>query len=293
MKTRSIEQLDRQQIKKSFAKAAESYDQVAHLQQWVADNLLERLTWLKMNPQTILDAGSGTGQLTRGLTQMYPQARVYALDFAWPMLREARRQQPRNWRQWGKKTGYWICGEVERLPLADESLDMIVSNLMLQWCNNVELVFKEFLRVLKPKGILLFSTLGPDTLQELRHSWAAVDQYSHVNQFIDMHDLGDSLLAQGFIDPVMDIDWVHYHYANVKDLLRDLKRLGAHNVTHDRLKGLTGKQHFNQMVNAYEKLRNENDLPVTYEVVYGHALGNQPQTHLSKEVKIPFVQRTG
>jgi malonyl-CoA O-methyltransferase len=164
----------------------------------------------------------------------------------------------------------FVCADVERLPLADASVDLVFSNLTLQWCN-LDAAFAEFRRVLRPDGLLLFTSMGPDTLKELRASWAAADGEVHVNSFMDMHDVGDALVRARLADPVMDVEHLTVTYGEVERLLRDLKAIGAHNVNAGRPRGLMGRQRYAAMRSAYERYRRDGVLPATYEVVYGHA----------------------
>jgi malonyl-CoA O-methyltransferase len=163
-----------------------------------------------------------------------------------------------------------VCADAERLPLADGSVDLILSNLMLQWCNP-EPAFAEFRRVLAPHGLLSFTTLGPDTLRELRSAWGEVDSHTHVHQFIDMHDLGDALVRGGFASPVLDVERYTLTYPDVRRVAADLKATGAHNATMGRARGLTGRRQFMAMQTAYESFRQDGRLPATYEVVFAHA----------------------
>jgi malonyl-CoA O-methyltransferase len=149
---------------------------------------------------------------------------------------------------------------------------MLFSSLMLQWCNDPDRVLRECRRVLRPGGVLHFSTLGPDTLIELRRSWQAADPvHAHVSRFIDMHDLGDALGRAGFAEPVLDVERITLTYDDARDLMRDLKAIGAHNATAGRARGLTGRQTLARMLAAYEGYRRDGKLPATYEVVFGQA----------------------
>lgn len=257
--------IDKRQARRSFERAAAGYDEVAVLQRETAKRMLERLDYIQHSPGVILDVGAGTGEATLSLGKRYRKARTIALDFALPMLQQAR------------KRGSWlrrprcICGDAEQLPLADHSVDLIFSNAALQWCNDLEATFQEFMRVLRPEGLLMFSTFGPETLAELRQSWAAVDGRPHVSPFPDMHDIGDAMLRAGLFNPVVDVDRMSLTYADVPGLMRDLKTLGAHNVTAGRQRGLTGKGRLKAMFEAYEQFRIDGRLPASYEVVYGHA----------------------
>ncbi len=256
---------DKLQIRQAFSKAAEDYDDVAVLQREIGLRMLERLDYVKLQPQRILDAGAGTGQCSEDLLKRYRKAQVISLDFALPMLKHARRRG-----RWLRRP-HCVCGDIEQLPLADSSVDLLLSNVSIQWCNDLQNTFDEFMRVLRPGGLLMFSTFGPDTLTELRQSWSQVDGYQHTSHFWDMHDVGDMLMQSQFADPVMDTDKMQLTYADVGALVRDLKGLGAHNAASARPKGMTGKQRWQQMTSAYEQFRFDGRLPATYEVVYGHA----------------------
>ncbi|HKJ09848.1 MAG TPA: methyltransferase domain-containing protein, partial [Gammaproteobacteria bacterium] len=181
-------QVDKAQVRQSFGRAAASYDAAAVLQREVGERMLERLQLVRMKPERIADLGAGTGVATAELARRYRGARVVAVDIAEPMLQLARRRAP-----WLGRPGY-VCGDVERLPLRDGSVDMVFSNLCIQWSNDLDRTLGEFRRVLRPGGVVMFTTFGPDTLRELRSSWAAVDAYSHTSAFLDMHDIGDALL---------------------------------------------------------------------------------------------------
>ncbi|WP_069470773.1 malonyl-ACP O-methyltransferase BioC [Candidatus Marithrix sp. Canyon 246] len=258
--------IEKQKVAESFDRAALTYDQWITIQKNIGDNLLERVEWLGIEPEHILEVGTGTGRLTRALTEQYKDANVYAIDISNHMLTQAATLSKEQ----------FICADAAQLPIADNSIDILVSNLMLQWCQDINSVIQEFARVLKPDGALFFSSFGPDTLQELRASWATVDDAIHVNNFIDMHHYGDSLLQAGLKNPVMDIDRVQWQYKQVKELMMELKNIGAHNINSERSRGLMGKHKFQAMIAAYEKYRLKDGLlPVTYEVIYGHALGKQ------------------
>ncbi|HEB96379.1 MAG TPA: malonyl-[acyl-carrier protein] O-methyltransferase BioC [Sedimenticola thiotaurini] len=258
--------IDKAQARRAFSRAAPRYDEVAVLQREIGQRMLDRLEVVRLQPRWVLDLGAGTGHAIDGLMRRYPKARVLALDFALPMLQRARRR--------GRllRRPACLCADLERLPLADACIDLIYSNAALQWSNDPDTTFAELRRVLRPGGLLMFTTFGPDTLKELRQAWSRVDGYSHVSPFADMHDLGDSLLRTGFADPVMDVDRITLTYAAVDGLMRDLKVLGAHNVTSGRPRGLTGRARLRAMRAAYEEHRRADGLlPASYEVVYGHA----------------------
>lgn len=257
--------IDKRHARRSFERAAPDYDRVAVLQREIADRLLERLDYIRLAPERILDLGTGTGYAIRPLHQRYRRAQVIALDFAHSMLMLARRRG-----SWLRRP-LCVCADAESLPLADHSVDLIVSSATLQWCNDLEQAFGECRRVLRPGGLLMFNTFGPDTLVELREAWQQVDGHSHVNPFLDMHDVGDALVRARFADPVMDADRLTLTYDHARDLMQDLKILGAHNATQNRPRGMTGRARLAAVEQAYETHRHEGRLPASYEVLYGHA----------------------
>lgn len=265
--------IDKNRARRSFERAAASYDQVAVLQRAVADRMAERLQFIKHQPSVILDAGCGTGYARPILQSQYVDARLISLDFALGMLHIARGVLP-----WWQKmlpakanAATYICGDLEALPLQSGSVDLLWSSLALQWCNDLDATFTGLRRVLAPNGLLMFSTFGPDTLKELRQAFSQVDGYSHLSRFLDMHDIGDALMRAGFAEPVMDMEYFTLTYETPSSLMRDLKALGAHNATQGRRPGLAGKTAWKRMEAEYEKLRSDGKLPATYEVVYGHA----------------------
>lgn len=257
--------IDGREVRRSFGRAARDYDAAAVLQARVRRELLERLDLVRIEPEVVLDLGAGTGHGTIALKRRYRSSQVVAIDLAEGMLREAARRQTllRRFRR--------VCADAAALPLRPGSVDLVYSNLMLQWCDDPDRVFAECRRVLRPNGLLTFATFGPDTLVELRRAWSAADGRTHVNRFIDMHDLGDALVRGGFAEPVMDVERYTLTYADVRDLMRDLKAVGAHNASAGRPRGLTGKGALGRMLEAYEGYRRDGRLPATYEVVFGHA----------------------
>jgi len=281
--------LDKRHLRAAFERAADTYDGVAVLQREIADRLLDRLNLMKSRPHAILDIGSGTGYCTRRLSGRYRHARVLGIDIAQAMAVQARRRSGLWKRLTGKQV--FVCGDGERLPVATNSVDMIVSSATLQWCNP-EAVFAEARRVLRPGGLLMFTTFGPDTLHELRASWRAVDDRPHVHGFLDMHDIGDMLVRAGFADPVMDVEHLTLTYGEVMEVMRDLKQLGAHNVSAARARGLTGKAKFEHFRRTYESMAQAGRIPATYEVVYGQAWAPEQGPMPSGEVTIP-VSRIG
>lgn len=251
-------------IRRSFDAAATSYDAHAVIQREVADRLLERLVMMKIEPRLVVDLGAGTGYCARHLERRYRKADVLLIDLAPGMLKEARRHK--GWRSRQR----YATAQANALPLADASADLVFSSLTFQWCDNLEACFRECRRVLKPGGLLLFSSLGPDTLKELRAAYAQVDEKPHVNQFTDMHIVGDSLIRAGFASPVLEREDLIATYSKVVDLMRDLQGIGAVNLHRERPRHLSGRAHLTKVISAYECFRRDGVLPATYELVFGH-----------------------
>jgi len=269
--------LDRTRLRQAFEQAAARHDQAAFVHREIGQRLLERLDLIKLRPERILDVGCSTGQITAALLKKYRKARVIGLERAAAMVKRACQRAP-----W-LRTLHGAVAEPEALPLPTASCDLIFSNLALPWSSDIDRVLAEFQRVLKPGGALFFSTLGPDTLSELRRGWAAADAYNHVNAFFDMHDIGDALLRARLAEPVMDVERLTLTYPDVDGLMRDLKTLGAGNVTAGRARGLTGKGRWQALRAAYEQYRRPDGLlPVSCEVVYGHAWGPLPSQNRSR-----------
>jgi malonyl-CoA O-methyltransferase len=280
---------DRRQVQRAFGRAAKSYEDNDGLQRRVQSRLLERLDYYEGTPTCVLDLGCGTGRGAAILKRRWPRAQVIALDIALPMLRAARRHA--GW----MKPFSRVCGDALALPLADRSVDVLHSSLCIQWCEAPRELFTEFARVLKSGGFMAVSSLGPDTLHELRQAWAMADNtHPHVSRFLDMHDLGDAALAAGLRDPVLDADHLMSRYAHPRDLLRELKGLGATNADAQRERGLTGKARFARMFDAYDSMRVDGVIPATWEVIELHAWGppeGQPRRAGGEEIATFPVER--
>ncbi len=278
----------KQRVREDFSKASESYDDAAIVQHEVCDRVLERLEVLKINPNMILDIGSGTGRSTKGLCKHFTSARVIACDIAFPMLHQSKIKLQ-------NQGATHLCCDVEELPINDNSIDLIFSSSALQWCEDLQKAFSECQRVLNNKGVLIFSTFGPDTLIQLRKSWAEVDQKHHVHEFVDMHHIGDMLLTMGFKDPVMSMELLTIEYQTAQQLMQDLKATGSrskflNNSNHEST-GLQGKHTFKKFLSAYEKYRQENGLlPASYEVIYGYVYKDDMQNKdtSTKEFSMPI-----
>ncbi len=252
--------------------------------------MLERLQYIKLAPQRVLDAGCGDGDGARRLAEAYPDAQLLGLDHAYPMLQAARSRGSRLRRLLGRERIVCLCADFAALPLAAASVDLAWSNLALHCAGDPLPALKELGRVLRVGGLLMFSCYGPDTLKELRSAFAAGNGAQRVHSFIDMHDLGDMLTACGYAEPVMDMEHITLTYADVDALIADLRASGQTNALAGRRRGLGGRDVFRAMRAAYEALRSAGRLPASFEIVYGHAW--KPQPRLSDDgraiVKLDF-----
>jgi malonyl-CoA O-methyltransferase len=266
---RQIFGIDRQAVARAFDRASVSYDAAAALQDRVRNELLSRLDELQQQPRSVLDLGAGTGHGTRALKRRFPNAVVVAVDIAPGMLEQAR-QQSRWLRRFER-----VRADAYALPFADAAFDLVFSNLMIQWCDDLDAVFGEIARVLRPGGLLLFSTFGPGTLAELRDAWSASDASNHVNHFFDAQALGSALMQARLSEPVLDVDRSVERYPDVMTLMRELKAIGAHNVTQGRTRGLTGRRRLAAMMRSYETHRRDGKIPATWEVIHATAWGGE------------------
>jgi len=274
---------------RAFDRAAASYDSsFAPLQRLNAE-LLERLKFFSLDPQCILDLGAGTCSTTAQLRQRWPRAQVLAIDLSLPMLQRAQHS-------WWRTARYQrVAAEAAQLPLRNHSVDLAYSNLLLPFCDRPHLLFRELARVLKEGGLFVFSTLGPDTLKELRQAWHSVDDDPHVSQFLNLPQLGDALMQSGLVEPVMDTEHHSISYPDVHALMHDLKQLGAQNAITARFRAVTGRTRLQKMVSAYETARLPAGLPATFEVIFGAAFaaasaaagGHEPGLG-SGEVAVPI-----
>jgi len=257
----SAAQLDKRRVAASFARAAERYDSVAALQRRIGNRLLGRLANSVDGSFTILEVGAGTGFCTARLAAI--GGRVIALDLVEPMLRQLRRTV--------STPVLSLCGDAESLPLRDNSVDMIFSNLTLQWCHDLDALFSGFQRVLRPGGSVLYSSFGSDTLKELRSAWAQVDRATHVNFFFDRMTVQGAMLRAGLFEPAIESELLIVEYSSVLQLMHELKGLGAHNVMSGRPRALTGRNKLQRMIRAYEGMMPTRIVAATFEVLYGMA----------------------
>lgn len=270
------------EICKAFNNHAVQYEQSAKIQHEIGERLFERLDYLKIKPKYVLDLGCGPGTFSRRLKKYYPDAQIIGFDLAYAMLQQAKAKQ--NW--WQK----WplVNGDMLAMPFATGLFDLIFANQVIHWAPSLSHSIRELNRVMNVQGCLMFSTLGPDTFCELRRAWAKVDQYGHTNDFIDMHDLGDCLLAEHFLDPVVDMEMLTAHYSTLPQLLHALKAQGVRNIHAARNPGLTGKKAWHDFEKTMASFcTTEGKFPLTYEVVYGHAWkGEQRRVNSGTETVI-------
>jgi malonyl-CoA O-methyltransferase len=273
--------LDAGAVRRNADRASSSYDAAAVLQARVREQMIARLDWLAFTPDVVVDLGCGTGHGAAALSRRWPAARIVAVDFSPGMLRETagRAEAARIER---------LCADAAALPLPDASVDLVFSSLMLPSCDAPDAILAEIARVLRPRGLLCFSTFGPDTLAELREAWRAADSHAHVHPFADMHDIGDGLVRAGLVEPVLDVSRYTLTYPDLRSLMRDLQAIGAQNASTERTRGLTGRGRLQRVEAAYEAFREDGVLPATYEVVFGQAWGAVEGTGQEAEGEFVF-----
>ncbi|MBK7414254.1 MAG: methyltransferase domain-containing protein [Dechloromonas sp.] len=264
--------VDCRQVRQSFSRIAGRYGEGDFFAREIDRRMQERLDYVRVEPKRVLDLGCSRGASLPDLAVRYPAAQQLAVDLVPQMLAGLRAARP-AWQRWigvGATGGVMpLAANAAKLPLLSRSTDLIWSNLLLHWLDDPLPALAEAHRVLDVGGLLMFSTLGPDTLKELRTSFA--DGYAHTQRFIDMHDLGDMLVECGFADPVMDMEVVKLTYDSFDDLLRELQSAGSSCAMKARRHGLTGRAAWAKARASYETLRADGKLPASFEVVYGHA----------------------
>jgi malonyl-CoA O-methyltransferase len=277
--------LDERAVRRRYARAGAGLTHSVLLAE-ARSRLLERLDYMRLDPRWVVDLGSAAGAGTRALTRRYPQARVVALDVDRTLLVPLRRMRLTFW----KKRPLAVQADVPHLPLASASVDLVFSNLVLAALSDPAPVFAEVARILRPGGLFLFTTLGPDTLQEFRSAWAAIDDEPHVHPFLDMHDVGDALVRARLADPVMDVERLCFTYADFPALFADLRQAGWGNGLIARRRGLTGRAHFKAMQQHYRVQHPGPTLPLGMELVYGHAWAPErsPAVRHDGEVHVPL-----
>lgn len=272
------------EISKVFNKHASEYERAAKVQLEIGTRLYERLPLLKINPLRILDLGCGTGCFSQSLNKMYPKAQIVGLDLAENMLKQAQKKM-----SWRKKWNL-AAGDMHGLPFADDSFDLVFANQVIHWSNDIETLFAELFRVMKPNSCLMFSSLGLDTFREIKEAWSTIDNSTHVNIFFDMHNVGDLLNRCSFADPVMDAEHLYVRYQSFERLIHSLKAQGVKNISSERPRGLTGTKNWQQFKNNLAAIQSQSEsFELTYEVIYGHAwIPSTKQSRAKPITKIPL-----
>ena len=261
--------LDRQRIQQAFRLAAGTFDAADFLHREICARLIERFELMRLEPARIIDLGAGTGSACPGLRERFPAAEIIAIDLV-PEMLLARKPE------WS--TGAWpVCADAASLPLRNASFDLFFSNLMLPHCPDQMAIMAEARRSLRFPGLFIFSTLGPQSFIEFREAWAEADNFTHIVPFTDMHDLGDSLVNVGFVEPVVDAELITVTYPSLPALHQDLRRVGSINAMESRNPGLTGRGSWERLCASYAKRRDRDGrLPATLEIIYGQAWSDGP-----------------
>jgi len=284
--------VDERQVRRGFDRVASVYEQRATIEREIGSRMLERLDYVRIDPRLIVDLGCGPGVAYTALKERYPEAQIAGVDLSLPMLKAA--EQSRRRLRWlmpflRSKHLQKICANAALLPLKSASAQLVWSNLLLHWCDDAEAVIGEMHRVLEVGGLATFTTFGPDTLKELRGAFA--DGKTHNQRFTDMHDLGDMLVAAGFADPVMDMEVITLEYDDASRLFDDLRQGSPGNAMLDRSRGLGGRKAWQAMRERLEATRRDGRLPMTLELVYGHAWKGAPKRTADNRSVIQFVPR--
>jgi malonyl-CoA O-methyltransferase len=262
--------LKRRDVQRRFDRVARQFDQADFVYRHAALGLFDRLSPMQIDATRVLDLGSATGRDHRMLAKRFRTALVIGLDSSLEMLRLARRR-----RRWFSRSAV-VQADAENLPFADGSLDLVYANLLLPWIDDLPACFAEIARVLRKNGLFVFSTLGPDSFQELRLAWGDTLAATRVRRFPDMHDVGDRLVRSGLRDPVLDVDVLTLQYRDADRLFADLRRSGAGNTLQLRERALAGKTRFRSFRERLASSAMQQQLTVTLELVYGHAWGGGP-----------------
>jgi malonyl-CoA O-methyltransferase len=250
--------ISRALITRAFGRAASHYDQHADLQRKVADNLLSTIAQNNAEPD-IIDLGCGTGYCSLMLRQHFPAGCLLALDMALPMLQEAKQNRIADCPL--------LCADIQAIPLRDSLFDLVVSNLTIQWCAQIETLFEELFRIARPGAQVLVSTFGPETLREVKTAWARIDDYVHVNDFVPLTALMQRALAVGFTCSHR-IEVIQRRYTSMQDVGRELKGLGAYNMNRDQAQGFTSRKALAMAEQAFAENATAEGIPVTFEIFY-------------------------
>ena len=265
-------------ILKSFDAKSSSYDEHSFVQKEVSERMIKRLKFLKSKPLNILDIGCGTGYLSNLISQYLPNSNIVCMDFSYEMVSQCKNKniklEP-------------LVADAEYMPFKTSTFDLVISSFTLHWCQQIDKIFSDIFRILKNDGNFMFTTVGPDTLKELRNAYKLIDNYEHINTFNDMHDYGDILLSSGFHDPVMDVERLIIEYKNFNEILKSLRKTGASTVIYNESK-FTAKKSLKDLENYYKKNSENGLFPVTYEMIYGVAWKKIDQNPKNNEDVIPI-----
>ncbi|MFN0159621.1 MAG: methyltransferase domain-containing protein [Burkholderiales bacterium] len=283
---------DRRALRRNFEKAAASFARADALHREIGSRMAERLDLVKLEPSRIVDLGCGIGGDFPALARRFPRASIVGVDFASSMIRQAAPARP-AWRRWlAGNVPKAVCADVAALPFVAGGFELAWSNLALHWQDDPEPAVREAQRVLAPGGLFMFSTLGPDTLGELRDMCrVAFGGSVHVRSFIDLHDLGDLLGRAGFAAPVMDMERITLTYADHAGLVADLRHSGSTNAMRGRSRGLLSRAAGQRFAGAAQSALRDGRLAMTFEVIYGHAWKGMPRRTASGQAIVNFVPR--
>jgi malonyl-CoA O-methyltransferase len=259
--------LNARHVRARFDRAASRFAGADFVHRAAADGLLQRMQAIVIQPRHVVDLGCALGGSSKQLCKRFPKARLLSIDLSWSMLKIAR--QSRGWFSRARE----IQAEAGRLPLTTGSVDCLYANMLLPWIDDLPATLSEFARVLRKDGVFVFSTLGPESLAEIRNAWGRVDDGLHVHHFADMHDLGDAMMQAGFSDPVLDVDYLSVTYRDAEAIFRDLRAAGAGNSLRDRHPALIGKERMASFRGQLESLAVDGVIELKLELVFGHAFG--------------------
>ncbi len=258
----------KEKVRRSFDSAAHTYDSVATLQEEVARRMMNNLEFFKVNPEKILDLGSGTGLARKLFAEKFPGAETFEIDISYKMLSYSRTKH-RGWTFWPfNRKHHHICADIEYLPLKPHSVDFVWSNLVFEWGESITRIIENIGRVLRPGGLVMFSTLGPDTLIELKSTFDHLEVQHPINEFLDMHDVGDKLIAGGLLDPVMDAEILKLEFSSLTSLISTLKKSGSISkaqMPSDRIPWCEVEKKYSNFAQKTQVL------PASFEIIYGHA----------------------
>lgn len=263
--------IDKKYKRKIFNRAADSYEKFSGLQDKISQNLLEKLECLNIKPNNILDLGCGTGKNGLCLLNKFKKTSLVNFDISENMLEQARKKIKDSSVNYinDKYVNFHVCGDMENIPFKGNLFDLVWSSSAIQWSDNLQIVLKHIKRILKPNGIFVFSTFGPETLKELRMINEVLSNYPKTNNFLDIDCIRELVIAEGFVNSSFDVKSYRLDYTNVEDILYDIKGVGATNGNKKRTKGLRGREFIDNMKQEYEKYRVGKLYPATYEVIYG------------------------